>query len=340
MSVRSRSGRAHRPAAVRAGLSGASRWRVPLIAVVAVVLAADVSAVISQGSAAPHPAGAAQRFLDRFVEADGRVVRHDQGGDTVSEGQAYALLAAVGLADAPRFAAIWDWTRTHLQRPDGLFSWRWKDGRVLDPEAASDADLDITRALLEASERFDEPRYGTEAHIVAAAVRNKETEVVAGDRLLLPGPWALGARPVRVNPSYLAPATFALLGWVDMAGSANRVVGLGKAPHDWVLVGEDGTVRPDGKYGYEAVRVPVRLAESPDAADRALAASLWPVLRNHPFTPRHPAAMVAAAAAAAAAGEHEAARRLMERGEREDRRRPTYYGSAWLALADLWLDLK
>ena len=28
------------------------------------------------------------RFLDRYVQDDGRVVRHDQGGDTVSEGRA------------------------------------------------------------------------------------------------------------------------------------------------------------------------------------------------------------------------------------------------------------
>jgi len=32
---------------------------------------------------------AAESFLDRYVEPDGRVVRLDQGGDTVSEGQAY-----------------------------------------------------------------------------------------------------------------------------------------------------------------------------------------------------------------------------------------------------------
>ena len=42
---------------------------------------------------------AGQRFLDDHVDDDGRVVRHDEGGDTVSEGQAYAMLVAVGIDD-------------------------------------------------------------------------------------------------------------------------------------------------------------------------------------------------------------------------------------------------
>ena len=59
-------------------------------------------------------------FLDRYVDGDGRVVRHDQGGDTVSEGQAYAMLLSVAADDRSRFDRVWGWTRAHLRRSDGL----------------------------------------------------------------------------------------------------------------------------------------------------------------------------------------------------------------------------
>src|SRR5262249_25843719 len=65
---------------------------------------------------------AAEHFLDRYVDSDGRVVRRDQGGDTVGEGQAYGMLMAAAIGDRRRFNSIWDWTQRNLQRPDGLIS--------------------------------------------------------------------------------------------------------------------------------------------------------------------------------------------------------------------------
>jgi len=53
-------------------------------------------------------------FLDRYEDPDGRVVRRDQGGDTVSEGQAYGMLIAVGVRDQVRFDRAWTWSRRHL----------------------------------------------------------------------------------------------------------------------------------------------------------------------------------------------------------------------------------
>ena len=50
---------------------------------------------------------AARAFLTAYVDPDGRVVRRDQGGDTVSEGQGYALLLAVVLGDKARFQRVW-----------------------------------------------------------------------------------------------------------------------------------------------------------------------------------------------------------------------------------------
>jgi len=47
---------------------------------------------------------------------------------------------------------------------------------------------------------------------------------------------------------------------------------------------------------------------------------------------------VGAAASADAAGDHGDADRLLDTATALDRRHPTYFGAAWIALARLWLD--
>ena len=88
----------------------------------------------------PQAVAAARAFLDRYVASDGRVVRSDQGGDTVSEGQSYAMLLALAARDRTRFQRVWSWTVSNLQRPDALLAWHWDDGHVVDWMPASDAD--------------------------------------------------------------------------------------------------------------------------------------------------------------------------------------------------------
>jgi endo-1,4-beta-D-glucanase Y len=292
-------------------------------------------------------------FLDRYVQDDGRVVRHDQGGDTVSEGQAYALLLAVAAGDEKRFASVWDWTRTHLQRSDGLLAWRWADGRVVDNQPASDADLDTARALLLAGERFHEPRYREAALDMKRAIVDGETTWAADRTVLVAGPWARSGR-IMVNPSYWSPKSFQQLGFEKVEQSSRQLTerllesGL---PPDWARVEPYG-IFPSGPpsggdpvYSYDAVRVPIRLAESCDPADRELAARMWDTLRDDPGAIRrtldgsavtsdeHAVAYAGAAGAAWAAGDHDAARDLLDRAQAADAEHPTYYGSAWVEIA-------
>ena len=114
------------------------------------------------------------------MTADGRVQRLDQGGDTVGEGQAYGMLIAVAIGDEERFDSIWGWTKDNIRRPDGLLSFLWKDGKVADPEAATDADVDAARALLVASCRFKRPGYKQEALDLGKAILDNETAYVPG----------------------------------------------------------------------------------------------------------------------------------------------------------------
>src|SRR5215510_9922796 len=118
-------------------------------AAVSLAVCVVLAAVVTSCSAPPVEQEAASKFLARYMRADGRVVRLDQGRDTVSEGQAYGMLLAEVAGDSDAFQRIWLWTHHHLQHRDGLFSFRTNAaGKVIGPHPASDADLLIAWALL------------------------------------------------------------------------------------------------------------------------------------------------------------------------------------------------
>ncbi|MBA8792495.1 endoglucanase [Friedmanniella endophytica] len=314
---------------------------------------------------------AGRSFLRGYVDPDGRVVRRDQGGDTVSEGQAYAMLIAVGLGDREAFARVWDWTRMHLLRPDGTLSWRWQDGRVQDAESASDADLDAARALVLAGARFGQPNWTQAGTQLGKAVLNVETVRTSLGLVLTAGSWA-GQQPYAYNPSYASPVAYAVLEratgdarWKQLAaGSRAATAGIldkTDLPPDWAQIHADGAVDPmpgaagrgnDGvRYSYDAARLPIRYAESCDDADVAQAAALSGPLERFGGTPAardlggrpltaegSPVAAVGQAAALAAGGDDEGARRALLRADDLAQRDPTYYGAAWDALGRMMLE--
>jgi hypothetical protein len=251
-----------------------------------------------------------EAFLAEWVDDDGRVVRRDQGDDTVSEGQAYGLLLAAAVGDEERFDAIWQWTQDELVRPDGLLAWQWSEGAVVDDEPASDADLDAARAFVVAGERFDRPELTEQGDALGAVILDELTVETALGRILLPGLWAAQAEPYAYNSSYASPAAFDILGessgdprWAELAEGSRAVTTAVLAstdlPPNWSQVRADGTVdamagpsaaatvdasSPTGgvEYGYDAARLPIRYAESCDPADTALAAQLLPALDREP----------------------------------------------------------
>lgn len=313
---------------------------------------------------------AAEGFLSEYVDADGRVVRRDQGGDTVSEGQAYALLVAVGIGDRDTFTEVWSWTEDNLQRPDGLLSWRWADGAVVDASSASDADLDTARALVLAGTAFADPQLSADGIALGQAVLDLETVRTGAGRILVAGNWAT-EEPFAYNPSYVSPAASGLLAqasgdprWAEL-DEGSRVVTAAllaesELPPDWAQVRADGTVDAmpgaqgrgnDGvRYSYDATRTPVRLAESCASADRALAAQLVDVLdRSGADTAaldlggaaltgdESVVAAVGQAAAVAAEGDLDRARAELVDADHLQQQTPTYYGAAWNALGRLLL---
>lgn len=317
----------------------------------------------------PAPLVPARAFLDDHV-VDGRVVRHDQGGDTVSEGQAWALLLAVALEDADRAEQIVDWTEEHLARDDGLLAWRWADGAVVDEQPAADADLVYAWALARGADVFDRTDWLDRADRLVDALADTSVVRTPDGPLLAAGPWAATETPPVVNPSYLWPAP---LRWAqERTGRLDGTLAATSAllsrlvrddtplVPDWVTVGGDGHVAATGRpgqggpprHGLDAVRTWVWLAGDCDPQVRALAARAAGQYDRDPAhlmavhdldgTPvvdwRHPATLAGAAAVAHAAGEEALRDARLAAAARLQRDHPTYYGAAVLALTHLALE--
>ncbi|MGE5135569.1 MAG: glycosyl hydrolase family 8 [Gemmatimonadota bacterium] len=315
----------------------------------------------------PATRGRASGFLDAFARPDGRVTRPDQGGDTVSEGQAYGLLLAEVAGKPAEFGRIWQWTRTHLQLPSGLFAYHASAaGRQLSQQAASDADLLMAWALLRYHGPDAAARHRDGRRVAAAVLAHEVTTGPGGVPVLAAGPWATG-RPASLDPSYWAlPALTGLARltgdsrWQRLAAGAvalaGRLTGGGRAlPPDWAKLTAAGGLAPepapDGsqpqtQYGLDAQRTVAWFAASCDPRARGLAARWWALLRPagrsqaqalHPdgavLDPAPaPLPLVAAAAAARAAGQPRVSQRLLRQAGHDQRSHPTYYGGAWAAL--------
>ena len=313
---------------------------------------------------------AAKRFLGTYIGGDGRVVRADQHGDTVSEGQGYAMLLAVAVHDGDTFRRVWAWTKQALQEPSGLFAYHWGGG-VTDKTPATDADLQIAWALDLGAQAFGDSSWRDEAGRIARAIAASEIGYDdQGAPVLAAGPWAVQhGQPTTVEPGYWTPPASAAL--ATLTGD-QRLAGLGTStpthlaaltrqgkalPPDWATIGggDAGTsiAAPDHsapvQFGPDAMRTLVWASCS--AGTRSTVAGWWPLLaatadsaplsRSLGGAPlnsdKAPLSAVAAAAAAQAAGNETEALHLLDVAEQIDHDYPTYYGSAWVALGRVLL---
>ncbi len=227
-----------------------------------------------------------------FIDEKGRVMRRDQG-DTVSEGQAYAMLRAVWMNDKREFDRCYAWTEEHLSRRkrygDHLLAWHWKEGKVADWTAASDADCDYALSLILAHRRWGErapsgmASYGAKARDLLRDIMEEEVIVHRdGEVYLLPWPRrkAEYAGYITVNPSYYSPAHYRVFyeytgeaRWLSLVDTTYRMLfslttslgiaeGQGLIP-DWCIVDDAGTFlrhpEKSADFGWEAVRVPLRV---------------------------------------------------------------------------------
>ena len=239
-------------------------------------------------------------YVQRFVSQDGRVIERSAGDRTTSEGQAYALFFALAGGKRDLFAKVLGWTERNLAHGDlatTLPAWNWgKRGNgswgAVDENSASDADLWIAYALLEAGRLWGEDRYTTLGRRVLANVAAREVVKIRNlGPMLLPGPKGFATRGgFRLNPSYEPPQLLRRFASVDPEGPWDAILQSTirmlreTTPHgavaDWVFFGPAHGFVADpvkGRVGsYDAIRTYLWLGMLPesDSALRSLAPAL------------------------------------------------------------------
>ncbi|MCF8983790.1 cellulase [Pseudomonas syringae] len=190
-------------------LRRASGWLVGLLA------SATLTPVLANSAcdAATWPLW--QDYATRYVQADGRMLESSlKVNHSTSEGQSYGMLFALVANDRARFDALWTWTAANMAGADlktRLPGWLWGQGEdgnwtLQDANSASDADLWIIYALLEAARVWQHPAYRDDA---LALLKNVESRLVVNlpglGKMLLPGPdgFVQPDHLWRLNASYL-----------------------------------------------------------------------------------------------------------------------------------------
>ncbi|WP_313209275.1 cellulose synthase complex periplasmic endoglucanase BcsZ [Stenotrophomonas sp.] len=173
-------------------------------------------------------------FVDRHIEADGRVVDHlNTDLRSTSESQSYGLFFALVDNDPILFDRILAWTRRHLCRGRAdlnLPAWLWgraADGqfRVLDNNTASDGEVWIAYALLEAGRLWKRPGLVEAGRQTLALMRTAEVVELPGfGPMLLPGNRGfVQADRWTLNPSYLPLFVLRRFAAVDARGPWARL---------------------------------------------------------------------------------------------------------------------
>ena len=222
-----------------------------------------------------------QAFKSNFLDSSGRVIdRQSADGRTVSEGQAYAMLFALIANDRDAFDSLLNWTQDNLAQGDltaHLPAWLWGQNDagewgVLDTNPASDADVWMAYALIEAGHLWQSSAYHALGELIASRVLREEVENIAGlGSTLLPAPQGFngGNGHWRLNPSYVPLQVLHRLAalkpesdWSTVLSTAKQMLHDsafdGFVP-DWVAYQEDqGFYKDDQTAGvgsYDAIRV-------------------------------------------------------------------------------------
>ncbi|MGR9046235.1 MAG: glycosyl hydrolase family 8 [Gammaproteobacteria bacterium] len=217
-------------------------------------------------------------YKSKFVAEDGRIIDTGNGNVSHSEGQGYGMILAVKLNDKDTFGQVWHWTLDNLQvRNDSLFMWRRRPDTALpdeDRNNASDGDILIAWALLEAAEKWQEPAYEQAAFKILNDIKSKLIVRNHGMPILLPGEYGFKSQDkVILNLSYWvypALSTFSLRDsdpvWTALIASGRALLrqarfGRWQLPPDWLTIDDADTISPakSGRFGYDAVRIPLYL---------------------------------------------------------------------------------
>ena len=260
----------------------ASLWLTP-VAVAATALPAVASQAVRATAANYWGDGVWEAYKAHFLAADGRIVDDGNMGISHSEGQGYGMLLATFASDRAAFEKIWAFASRQLYvRKDGLASWKWVPDaapHVPDPNNATDGDLLIAWALVEAGTRWNDSTFTQSGRQIALAIGRNAVGSSSFGPILRPGAEGFGVLdsddgPV-INLSYwVFPAFEALrkvvpeVNWLEFRASGLALLnasrtGPAQLPPDWTSLRQ---IKPQPAqkfppvFGYNAIRIPLYLA--------------------------------------------------------------------------------
>jgi endo-1,4-beta-D-glucanase Y len=243
------------------------------------------------GAAFPYPQGHASAYCsfpiystDSVATAytnwkakffDGtKVIRPENGNDTVSEGIGYGMLIGVFMNDKAMFDLLWAYAKSHFDG-NGLMNWCIASGMKNScggTGGATDGDEDMAYALLMASKQWSGGTYASDANTLIGNIMSHEVE--SGSNVLKPGDNFGGAS--EMDPSYLAPSYYRAFAaatgnskWMDVLNESYTILAAASGQYglvpNWATssgAGIAGTATdghgPD--FGYDACRTPFRIA--------------------------------------------------------------------------------
>lgn len=208
-----------------------------------------------------------QEYKNRFID-HGKVI-FTQDGTGVSEGMGYGMLMAVQNNDQATFDTMLDFIKNSgLLDQNGLLNWKYNKGGVTSDGhgSATDADEDMAYALLLASKQWrSNPTHdytGMATQMIKSIYNHDVSWQDPNNPQLLAGDsWGGNTR---FNPSYVDPMEWAMFAKADPEHAAgwNALIksSIDKLNPD-PKTGLIGNWNDDNNFGYDACRVPMRLAE-------------------------------------------------------------------------------
>lgn len=227
-------------------------------------------------------------YKSRFVTDAGAVIDDANKGISHSESQGYGMVLAVAADDLDAFRLIRDYTFETLQvRNDSLFAWKVEHTdqgpSIADMNNATDGDLLVAWALLEAYKQWNDPENLASARKILRDVATLLVHETGLGPVLLPGAKGFvdeDGKTLTVNPSYwVFPALESIAqfdrsaNWAEIAVVGEEILDLSQRaptylPPDWVDISGFKLVPSDKfppEFGYNAVRIPLYLAFSNNA---------------------------------------------------------------------------
>jgi endoglucanase len=214
-------------------------------------------------------------YVAGFMDNQVRVIDHDAGDRTTSEGQAYGMFFALVANDRSRFDGLLRWTEQNLAANDltaHLPAWLWGRGPnnqwgVLDGNSAADADIWMAYTLLEAGKAWNETRYTQLGSALAQRIGAEEVVQVPGlGTTIIPGRSGFHHDDsYRLNASYVPLQLILRLSqllpdgpWRQVAATVPALVS-DSAPHgfaaDWIEFKSGAGFQPSAIGSYDAIRV-------------------------------------------------------------------------------------